>query len=97
MSTPVLRINRFVPLLLAAILPGAAPGASPLPTAALVLLGLGGPLVVGGALASFARRRRKRLAMVQRGHALGLSTASADLLARLLAPDGPDALDVLLE
>jgi hypothetical protein len=96
-STPVLRINRFVPLLLAAILPGAAPGASPLPTAALVLLGLGGPLVVGGALASFARRRRKRLAMVQRGHALGLSTASADLLARLLAPDGPDALDVLLE
>src|SRR5262245_8813884 len=86
-STPVLRINRVVPRLLPAILPGAAPGANPLPTAALVLLGLGGPLIVCGAIASFARRRRRRLAIVQRGHALGLSTASADLLARLVAGD----------
>ncbi|HEX5009236.1 MAG TPA: PilZ domain-containing protein [Planctomycetota bacterium] len=97
MSTPSLRINRFVPLLLAATLPGAAPGASSLPVSALVCLCLGGPLVVGAALASFARRRRRRLAIVARGHAQGLSTASAELLARLLGREGPDALDVLLE
>ena len=97
MSPPNLRINRFVPLVLAATLPGAAPAGTSLPAAALILLSLAGCATIGAALLSFARRRRERLAVVSRGQERGLSVASAEFLGRLVGREGPDAVDVLIE
>jgi len=93
-----MRINRIVPLLLAALLPGAgvAPtGAGPPPLTLLVVL-LGGPLVAVAAMLSLLRRRRRRQAVATRGAEHGLSAPTAEFLGRFLAAMGPDAAEALL-
>lgn len=91
-----MRINRIVPVLLAALLPGAAAPQPGLPVLAVALVLLAGPLVMGAAVLSLLRRRRRRRAVAARGAGHGLSPPEAEFLGRLLAAAGPDAAEALL-
>lgn len=90
--TPGTLINRIVPLLAA----GPA-GASDRSGLAVALIPAAGLLLIALAVASFARRRRRRSAVVARASGRGLSPGSAALLGRLLADEGPDAAEELLQ